>query len=120
MGDRLDGLDRGGEVGEARDDRIRWVALRRRQAYSPRLVTGTCTAMWRCRNFAGWPPRDLVDQADPLLWRAARSWPVLPQYDTNWLPPVAQGWTVGAGHVNMMEVPDQVNAMIEGFLRHHG
>ena len=29
------------------------------------------------------------------------------------------GWTVGAGHFNMIEVPDQVNAMIEGFLRHH-
>jgi pimeloyl-ACP methyl ester carboxylesterase len=29
------------------------------------------------------------------------------------------GWTVGAGHFNMMEVPDQVNAMIAAFLRHH-
>jgi hypothetical protein len=26
---------------------------------------------------------------------------------------------VGAGHFNMMEVPDQVNSMIEGFMRHH-
>jgi hypothetical protein len=24
-----------------------------------------------------------------------------------------------AGHFNQLEVPDQVNAMIEGFLRHH-
>jgi hypothetical protein len=29
------------------------------------------------------------------------------------------GWTGGAGHFNMMEAPDQVNAMIEGFLRHY-
>lgn len=32
---------------------------------------------------------------------------------------VVNGWTVGAGHFNMMEAPDQVNAMIEGFLRHY-
>jgi hypothetical protein len=38
---------------------------------------------------------------------------------SQWLPEVVQGWTVGAGHFNMMEVPEQVNSMIEGFLRHH-
>jgi hypothetical protein len=27
------------------------------------------------------------------------------------------GQTVGAGHFNMLEVPDQVNSMIEHFLR---
>jgi hypothetical protein len=36
-----------------------------------------------------------------------------------WLPNVVNGWTVGAGHFNMMEVPDQVNSMIGAFLRHH-
>jgi|SRR5262245_6511631 len=35
------------------------------------------------------------------------------------LPGVVNGWTVGAGHFNMMEVPDQVDAMIEAFLRHY-
>ena len=35
------------------------------------------------------------------------------------LPGVVHGWTVGAGHFNMLEVPDQVNSMIEGFLQHH-
>jgi pimeloyl-ACP methyl ester carboxylesterase len=35
------------------------------------------------------------------------------------LPNVVNGWTVGAGHFNQLEVPDQVNAMIEGFLRHY-
>jgi pimeloyl-ACP methyl ester carboxylesterase len=35
------------------------------------------------------------------------------------MPGVVHGWTVGAGHFNMMEVPDQVNGMIEGFLRHY-
>ena len=35
-----------------------------------------------------------------------------------WLPDVVNGRTVGAGHFNMMD-PDQVNAMIEGFLRHY-
>jgi pimeloyl-ACP methyl ester carboxylesterase len=42
-----------------------------------------------------------------------------PHLMSQWLPKVVQGWTVGAGHFNMMEVPDQVNSMIEGFLRHH-
>ena len=35
------------------------------------------------------------------------------------LPGVINGVTVGAGHFNQLEVPDQVNAMIEAFLRHH-
>jgi pimeloyl-ACP methyl ester carboxylesterase len=35
------------------------------------------------------------------------------------LPGVVQGWTVGSGHFSMLEVPDQVNSMIGGFLRHH-
>lgn len=38
---------------------------------------------------------------------------------SQWLPTVVNGMTVGAGHFNQLEVPDQVNAMIEGFLRHH-
>jgi pimeloyl-ACP methyl ester carboxylesterase len=35
------------------------------------------------------------------------------------LPTIVNGWTVGAGHFNQLEVPEQVNAMIEAFLRHH-
>lgn len=42
-----------------------------------------------------------------------------PHLMTQWLPSVINGWTVGAGHFNQLEVPDQVNAMIEAFLRHH-
>jgi pimeloyl-ACP methyl ester carboxylesterase len=42
-----------------------------------------------------------------------------PHLMSQWLPTVVNGWTVGAGHFNQLEVPDQVNAMIEGFLRHH-
>jgi pimeloyl-ACP methyl ester carboxylesterase len=42
-----------------------------------------------------------------------------PHLMAQWLPTVVHGWTVGAGHYNQLEVPDQVNAMIEGFLRHH-
>jgi pimeloyl-ACP methyl ester carboxylesterase len=33
------------------------------------------------------------------------------------IPHVVTGQTVGAGHFNMLEVPDQVNSMIEQFLR---
>jgi hypothetical protein len=42
-----------------------------------------------------------------------------PQLMSKWLPKVVNGWTVGAGHPNQLEVSDQVNAMIEGFLRHY-
>jgi pimeloyl-ACP methyl ester carboxylesterase len=42
-----------------------------------------------------------------------------PHLMSQWLTGVVNGWTVGAGHFNMMEVPDQVNGMIEGFLRHY-
>jgi pimeloyl-ACP methyl ester carboxylesterase len=42
-----------------------------------------------------------------------------PHLMSEWLPNVVNGWTVGAGHFNQLEVPDQVNAMIEGFLRHY-
>jgi hypothetical protein len=43
-----------------------------------------------------------------------------PHLMSEWLPGVVNGWTVGAGHFNQLEVPDQVNSMIEGFLRHYG
>jgi pimeloyl-ACP methyl ester carboxylesterase len=42
-----------------------------------------------------------------------------PHLMSQWLPGVVNGWTVGAGHFNQLEVPDQVNAMIEAFLRHY-
>lgn len=42
-----------------------------------------------------------------------------PHLVSQWLPTVVNGWTVGAGHFNQLEVPDQVNAMIESFLRHY-
>jgi pimeloyl-ACP methyl ester carboxylesterase len=42
-----------------------------------------------------------------------------PHLMSQWLPTVVNGWTVGAGHFSQLEAPDQVNAMIEGFLRHY-
>lgn len=42
-----------------------------------------------------------------------------PHLMSEWLPGVVHGWTVGGGHFSQLEVPDQVNAMIEGFLRHY-
>jgi pimeloyl-ACP methyl ester carboxylesterase len=35
------------------------------------------------------------------------------------LPGVVNGWTVGAGHFNQLEAADQVNSMIEKFMRHY-
>jgi pimeloyl-ACP methyl ester carboxylesterase len=42
-----------------------------------------------------------------------------PHLMSQWLPGVVNGWTVGAGHFNTLEAPEQVNAMIESFLRHY-
>jgi len=42
-----------------------------------------------------------------------------PHLMSQWLPNVVNGWTVGAGHFNQLEVPGQVNTMIEAFLRHY-
>jgi hypothetical protein len=44
---------------------------------------------------------------------------MLPHSITGQLPNLVNGCTVGSGHFNQLEVPDQVNAMIEGFLRHY-
>jgi pimeloyl-ACP methyl ester carboxylesterase len=42
-----------------------------------------------------------------------------PHLMSQWLPNVVHGQTVGAGHFNQLEAPDQVNSMIENFVRHH-
>ena len=42
-----------------------------------------------------------------------------PHRMSQWLPGAVNGWTVGAGHFNQLEAPEQVTSMIEGFLRHH-
>jgi pimeloyl-ACP methyl ester carboxylesterase len=42
-----------------------------------------------------------------------------PHLMSQWLPTVINGQTVGAGHFNQLEAPDQVNAMIEAFMRHY-
>jgi hypothetical protein len=38
---------------------------------------------------------------------------------SQWLPNGVHGWTVGAGHFNQLEAPDQVSLMIENFIRHY-
>jgi pimeloyl-ACP methyl ester carboxylesterase len=56
----------------------------------------------------------------PALHLVATSPPRNPPHlMSQWLPTVVHGGTVGAGVFSQLEVPDQVNAMIEGFLRHH-
>ena len=42
-----------------------------------------------------------------------------PHLMSQWLPNVVNGLTVGAGHFNQLEAPDQVNSMIDGFVRHY-
>lgn len=55
----------------------------------------------------------------PALHLAAASPLNPPHLMSQWLPTVINGWTVGAGHFNQLEVPDQVNSMIECFMRHY-
>ena len=55
----------------------------------------------------------------PALQLAASPPRTLPQSITERLQNLVNGCTVGAGHFNQLEVPDQVNAMIEAFLRHY-
>jgi pimeloyl-ACP methyl ester carboxylesterase len=42
-----------------------------------------------------------------------------PHLMAEWMPKAVNGMTVGAGHFNQLEAAPQVNAMIEGFLRHY-
>jgi pimeloyl-ACP methyl ester carboxylesterase len=52
----------------------------------------------------------------PALYiQAAKAWPALDRLAAL-CPQLVFGRTVGAGHFNMLEVPEQVNAMIERFL----
>jgi hypothetical protein len=55
----------------------------------------------------------------PALHLAASPPRMLPYSITEQLPNLINGCTVGSGHFNQLEVPDQVNAMIEGLLRHY-
>ncbi len=55
----------------------------------------------------------------PALHLATSPLSTPPHLMSQWLPTVVNGWTVGAGHFSQLEVPDQVNAMIEGFMRHY-
>ena len=55
----------------------------------------------------------------PALHVAAASPLTPPHLMSQWLPQVVHGQTVGAGHINQLEAPDQVNGMIENFMRHY-
>jgi pimeloyl-ACP methyl ester carboxylesterase len=64
-------------------------------------------------------PAVAADCKVPALHLAATPPLNAPHLMSQWMPTVVNGWTVGAGHFSQLEVPEQVNAMIEGFLRHH-
>jgi pimeloyl-ACP methyl ester carboxylesterase len=55
----------------------------------------------------------------PVLNLAAASPFNPPHLMSQWLPNVVHGQTVGAGHFNQLEAPDQVNVMIERFMQHY-
>jgi pimeloyl-ACP methyl ester carboxylesterase len=55
----------------------------------------------------------------PALHLAAASPFNAPHLMAEWLPTIVQGQTVAAGHMNQLEAPEQVNLMIESFIRHY-
>jgi pimeloyl-ACP methyl ester carboxylesterase len=55
----------------------------------------------------------------PTLHLAASPLRIPPPLIAERLSNIVNGCTVGAGHFNQLEVPDQVNAMIESFLQHY-
>ena len=63
-------------------------------------------------------PAVAADCKVPTLHLAAASPFTPPHLLSQWLPNVGHGQTVGAGHINQLEAPDQVNLMIENFIRH--
>ena len=56
----------------------------------------------------------------PALYIAAESWLTDSHKLKELCPQVKFGWTVGAGHFHQLLVPEQVNGMIEQFLRISG
>ena len=64
-------------------------------------------------------PAVAADCKVPALHLAAVSPFNPPHLMSQWLPNVIHGQTVGAGHLNQLEAPDQVNLMIESFMRHY-
>jgi len=63
---------------------------------------------------------EIVDRCKvPALHLAATPPLNPPHLMSEWMPSVVNGWTVGAGHFSQLEVPDQVNAMIEAFFRNY-
>ena len=55
----------------------------------------------------------------PALHLAASPQRIPPPLIAERVQNFVNGCTVGAGHFNQLEVPDQVNAMIEAFLRRY-
>jgi len=75
------------------------------------------SALQGCIAFDG--PAVAAQCKVPALHLASASPWNPPHLMSQWLPNVVHGWTVGAGHFNQLEAPDQVNTMIENFVRHY-
>ncbi len=82
---------------------------------TPEHVTRAC---WR--SFMSWDGIAAAGACTvPALHIAAASPFNAPHEMAAALPGLVTGWTVGGGHFNQLEVPDQVSSMIAQFLYHH-
>jgi pimeloyl-ACP methyl ester carboxylesterase len=96
-------------------------------ARKEKIVAGMSSApqhvMSGCfRSMIGWDTASAVTAAAavPFLYIAAQTWLGEAEKIRQLNPKVVFGQTVGAGHFNQLEVPDQVNGMIERFLAVQG
>lgn len=94
------------------DDKKRAAKILEQMTTAPDHVTLGCWEAIVTADSAGAAAKVKV----PALYIAAEGWLTDPAKLKELCPQVKLGQTVGAGHFNQLEVPDQVNGMIERFL----
>ena len=92
---------------------------RRRRIVEDMASTPQQVAASVVSNVIDWRREEILPRCHvPALYIAARHRPEFPQIQELY-PAMAYGQVVGAGHFPHLDVPEQVNPMIERFLRMH-
>jgi pimeloyl-ACP methyl ester carboxylesterase len=94
------------------DDRARRAKILEQMCSAPDHVTLGCWQAIVTTDTVAAAPKVKV----PALYIAAENWLTDSHKLKELCPQTKFGWTVGAGHFHQLEVPDQVNGMIERFL----
>jgi pimeloyl-ACP methyl ester carboxylesterase len=84
------------------------------------LATPSHVAAAAMRGLLAFDARSVAANCKVPALHVATAVPLNPLHlMSQWLPGVVNGMTVGAGHFNQLEVPEQVNGMISSFVRHY-